>query len=216
MRSLCALSALIAALPTLAQADPTITFQPESGVACPGGKVFFNVQATGTGQLGYQWQLEATSPPRQWIDIQPVEAPGDMRTHYLFILQENGSSLRIALASKADVTRYRCIVSDSTGSTVSNPVSLAVLEADVGMQGGQPGSDGVMDNNDFIVFIDGFFQGETWADLGMQGGMAGPDGTFDANDFIVYIDLFFNGCMELHEPSPPPHTPLLPDPGIDP
>ena len=32
-------------------------------------------------------------------------------------------------------------------------------QADVGVQGGLAGSDGVLDNNDFIVFIDQFFNG---------------------------------------------------------
>jgi hypothetical protein len=31
--------------------------------------------------------------------------------------------------------------------------------ADIGMQGGAPGQDGVLDNNDFVVFIDLFFNG---------------------------------------------------------
>jgi hypothetical protein len=66
--------------------------------------------------------------------------------------------------------------------------------ADLGGQGGLNGSDGVLDNNDFVVFIDYFFTQNPTADVGSQGGVPGPDGAFDNNDFIVFIDLFFIGC----------------------
>ncbi len=66
--------------------------------------------------------------------------------------------------------------------------------ADMGRAGGVPGADGVLDNNDFIVFIDAFFAGSPAADFGATGGVPGPDGHFDNNDFIVFIDRFFAGC----------------------
>ncbi|MFT3684624.1 MAG: GC-type dockerin domain-anchored protein [Phycisphaerales bacterium] len=65
---------------------------------------------------------------------------------------------------------------------------------DVGEQGGQPGHDGQLDNNDFIVFITMFFQQQEGADRGVQGGVPGVDGQFDNNDFIVFITQFFEGC----------------------
>ncbi len=64
--------------------------------------------------------------------------------------------------------------------------------ADVGGQGGVAGFDGHLDNNDFIVFIDEFFQNDARADLGSQGGIAGADGLYDNNDFVAFIDAFFN------------------------
>jgi hypothetical protein len=54
--------------------------------------------------------------------------------------------------------------------------------------------DGMLDNNDFVAFINHFFAGELAADLGSQGGEAGADGHYDNNDFIVFINLFFTGC----------------------
>ncbi|MBY0307752.1 MAG: hypothetical protein K2Q09_03335 [Phycisphaerales bacterium] len=71
----------------------------------------------------------------------------------------------------------------------------AVCLADVGSVGGAGGPDGVLDNNDFIAFIDAFFNADMlMADMGRQGGLAGPDNALDNNDFIVYINAFFNGC----------------------
>ncbi len=70
----------------------------------------------------------------------------------------------------------------------------APCAADLGTTGGVPGQDGQLNNNDFIVFIDYFFAGNTAADIGTTGGLAGADGRFDNNDLIVYIDRFFAGC----------------------
>ncbi|MFT3683346.1 MAG: GC-type dockerin domain-anchored protein [Phycisphaerales bacterium] len=66
--------------------------------------------------------------------------------------------------------------------------------ADLGVQGGLPGQDGVLDNNDFIAFISFFFNHDSHADLGIQGGLPGHDGAYDNNDFIAFINFFFAGC----------------------
>jgi hypothetical protein len=66
---------------------------------------------------------------------------------------------------------------------------------DVGRQGGVLGGDGLLDNNDFVVFIDMFFRQAPLADVGRQGGVGPGDGAFDNNDFVVFIDSFFAGCV---------------------
>jgi hypothetical protein len=66
--------------------------------------------------------------------------------------------------------------------------------ADIGTQGGLPGHDGHLDNNDFVVFIDYFFNHNPLADRGIQGGIPGHDNQWDNNDFVVFIDQFFAGC----------------------
>ncbi|MDP1662961.1 MAG: GC-type dockerin domain-anchored protein [Phycisphaerales bacterium] len=67
---------------------------------------------------------------------------------------------------------------------------------DIGGQVGQAVScgDGVLNNNDFVVYIDYFFTANPRADMGSQGGAPGADGQFDNNDFVVFIDYFFSGC----------------------
>jgi hypothetical protein len=77
--------------------------------------------------------------------------------------------------------------------TGSSPCPAACA-ADLGAQGGVAGHDGVLDNNDFVVFIDYFFNADGRADFGSQGGVPGHDGLFDNNDFVVFIDAFFDGC----------------------
>jgi hypothetical protein len=74
---------------------------------------------------------------------------------------------------------------------VAPPLACA---ADLGSSGGLAGPDGLLDNNDFIVFINLFFDNNPTADMGRVGGEAGSDGQFDNNDFIEYINRFFAGC----------------------
>jgi len=76
-------------------------------------------------------------------------------------------------------------------NSVVTPVACA---ADMGIAGGTPGHDGQLDNNDFIAFINLFFQLSTQADCGRSGGQSGRDGHHDNNDFIVFINQFFAGC----------------------
>ena len=66
--------------------------------------------------------------------------------------------------------------------------------ADVGTAGGEPGQDGLLDNNDFIAFINFFFEQNPIADQGVAGGEYGSDGLYDNNDFIAFINHFFDGC----------------------
>jgi hypothetical protein len=82
------------------------------------------------------------------------------------------------------VTRFTTNISAPTGCG----------PADLGSQGGVAGFDHILDNNDFVVFIDYFFAHDARADFGVQGGQPGADGQFDNNDFIVFIDSFFAGC----------------------
>jgi hypothetical protein len=83
--------------------------------------------------------------------------------------------------------------SDNTGAYLGNVLVVACV-ADLGVAGGAPGRDGLLDNNDFIAFINYFFQGSLIADLGGAGGLSGGDGALDNNDFIVFINRFFAGC----------------------
>jgi hypothetical protein len=66
--------------------------------------------------------------------------------------------------------------------------------ADVGRVGGIAEPDGLLNNNDFVVFIDWFFTLDQRADIGSVGGLPGADGQFNNNDFVVFIDRFFQGC----------------------
>ncbi|MFT3684463.1 MAG: GC-type dockerin domain-anchored protein [Phycisphaerales bacterium] len=78
-------------------------------------------------------------------------------------------------------------------ATALEPVTPACA-ADLGSVGGVPGQDGQLNNNDFIAFINYFFNNDSHADLGTTGGLPGSDGQYNNNDFIAFINLFFAGC----------------------
>ncbi|HZW08228.1 MAG TPA: GC-type dockerin domain-anchored protein [Phycisphaerales bacterium] len=85
------------------------------------------------------------------------------------------------------------------GARYDNPTRVRVTvlcgPADIAGQGADGNGDGILDNNDFIVFIDRFFANDPRADYGSTGGILGPDGQWNNNDFVVFIDLFFAGCF---------------------
>jgi hypothetical protein len=66
--------------------------------------------------------------------------------------------------------------------------------SDIGRNGGIEGHDGLLNNNDFIVFVARFFANDMRADVGRAGGLGGSDGLLDNNDFIAFITTFFAGC----------------------
>jgi hypothetical protein len=101
------------------------------------------------------------------------------------------SSAGIARLTIAD--QNGCIEVDHIqAGRASGPIACG--PADIGRSGGLAGSDGVLDNNDFIAFINDFFGASPLADRGVAGGLPGHDGHFDNNDFIVFINQFFAGC----------------------
>lgn len=107
------------------------------------------------------------------------------------------SELTVAAVGCGDLGGYACdIYNDCGGETSpeSRPVIHGCCAGDVGGVGGTQGPDGLLNNNDLVVFIDWFFNGDDRADRGSVGGVPGPDGELDNNDFVVYIDQFFAGC----------------------
>ncbi|MFT3686905.1 MAG: GC-type dockerin domain-anchored protein [Phycisphaerales bacterium] len=95
----------------------------------------------------------------------------------------------------APVNRPVCGVNDEYWFTVTGSAQCpGPCVADLGGVGGVAGADGALNNNDFIAFINYFFNGDAHADVGMVGGLAGHDGLYDNNDFIAFINAFFAGC----------------------
>jgi hypothetical protein len=82
---------------------PSIDTQPESQTVALGGAATFTVAASGTGTLSYQWQKDGAA-----ID------------------GATNRSYTVDPASLDDAGEYRCVVTDDTGSTTSNPATLTV------------------------------------------------------------------------------------------
>ncbi|HZW07105.1 MAG TPA: peptidylprolyl isomerase [Phycisphaerales bacterium] len=102
--------------------------------------------------------------------------------------------LTISNATMAEWGGYTCEVAGHACGAAVSPETVVRCASDLGAAGGTPAPDGVLNNNDFVVFIDLFFGHDPRADLGRVGGERGSDGAFDNNDFVAFIDLFFSGC----------------------
>lgn len=157
-----------------------IGVQPADSVAGDFGSALqLNVQAYGQG-LTYRWR-------RDGVDLVESPSTSGVTTPTLTLSPLSSSLLGV----------YDVVVGGLCGlGEISQPSSVIRRcgLADVGRDGGATGADGRLDNNDFIVFIDGFFAFRTSSDVGGEGGIAMADGMFDNNDFIVFIQRFFVGC----------------------
>jgi hypothetical protein len=91
---------------------PTITQQPVAQVVCTGSTASFTVAATGQGTLTYQWQKGGVN----------MSNGG----HYSGVTT---TTLTVTGADSTDVASYRCVVTDSNGSTNSNDAALSLKTA---------------------------------------------------------------------------------------
>lgn len=100
---------LLVALVNAALAAPTITSQPSppTRTVNAGADVMYSVAATGVGTLTCQWQKRTTGP-------------------YANLSGATDETLTLANVEAADAANYRVVVTDSTGSTNSNTVTLTV------------------------------------------------------------------------------------------
>jgi hypothetical protein len=144
---------------------------------------------------GSSWTAAETVGPANSVDTNPgwrfatwsfssLGLTPTSQVKVRFIAEDvNPGSLVEAAVDDFEISGLQCL----SGPAQCGP-------ADLGRQGGLTGFDGVLDNNDFVAFIDAFFALNPAADLGVQGGLPGTDGLFDNNDFVVFIDRFFAGC----------------------
>ena len=140
---------------------------------------------------------------------EPLYSPGARRVFFIGDgLREIGGGMQQAFRVPLGADRLVLGVADAFGFNglagyyddnvgafnVAYSVGPAACPADIGVAGGMSGRDGILNNNDFVVFVDYFFDHHPLADRGTTGGLPGSDGAFDNNDFIVFVDQFFSGC----------------------
>jgi hypothetical protein len=85
---------------------PSITSRPASLTITAGQPASFNVVATGTAPLSYQWQKSVSG---NWTNV-----------------GTNSATLAISAAASTDAGSYRVIVSNAVGSVTSNTATLTV------------------------------------------------------------------------------------------
>jgi hypothetical protein len=134
-----------AALPMIvAQPVPVNTYRSGTAFLCVAA-----FPAVGTGQLIYQWRKDGV----------PISAATNPSAAMAVLTLTN--------VQQGDLGLYDCAITNSCGGTGVTTAAVAVsfvvdpCPADMGVQGGGFGHDGLLDNNDFIAFIDKFFGGCT-------------------------------------------------------
>jgi DNA/RNA endonuclease G (NUC1) len=91
---------------TAAAIPPTITGQPSGQTVTVGDNVTFNVTASGSAPLGYQWQKGGNA-----------------------IAGATAATLSLTAVTTADAGDYTCVVTNVAGSAISNPATLTVNQA---------------------------------------------------------------------------------------
>jgi hypothetical protein len=79
------------------------------------------------------------------------------------------------------------------GSTAVAARNINRQLADIVGAGGLPPSDGNVDGDDVIAFMNAFSAGDSMADIVNASGQEPPDGTVDGSDFIAFINAFAAG-----------------------
>jgi hypothetical protein len=168
----------------------------------------------------YGWRagpnLVQTSSANPFVFFQP-SAVGTFslwqRLYAFEIYFETGANRNLTLRASAtlsaglrvsrlgDVWTLRVAGSNLSQTVNANPVSIGNLgprwpcgASDIAGQGAAPGFDQRLDNNDFVLFINWFFEQDSRADRAGSGASAGADGVLDNNDFVKFIQDFFMAC----------------------
>jgi fibronectin type 3 domain-containing protein len=115
-----AVSVLLNIGQTTTATAPTISQQPASQTVTTGQSATFNVTASGTGPLSYQWQKQVSGT---WTNLSGATS----------------ASFTISSAQAADAGQYRVVVANAAGSATSNTVALTVNGAVVGTGTGLTG-----------------------------------------------------------------------------
>ena len=144
------------------------------------------------------WQPGNPVPVIRLAGFISNEGPAANGDRYNYVANQVIGGLPLNAGVAADLGDPRAIdlsaIAGNQYVTLTTTAPMQCGPADVGTAGGEPGSDMLLDNNDFIAFINYFFAQDPIADMGVAGGEAGSDGLFDNNDFIAFITHFFAGC----------------------
>ncbi|MFT3687023.1 MAG: GC-type dockerin domain-anchored protein [Phycisphaerales bacterium] len=170
------------------------------------GTVVFSAVLRGTGVVAgnndtlWSWspanglRLIAREGESMLVSSTETRTPASTDGFDLFGGTGNGDGFQSSVSNAGDAAIRSFFTDGSTRILVLDTDLFACGAADLGGPGGLAGYDGLLNNNDFIAFIDLFFNTSPLADLGVAGGLPGHDGVWDNNDFIAFISFFFNGC----------------------
>jgi N-acetylmuramoyl-L-alanine amidase len=113
---------------------PTITQQPTAASVCSGANATFTAAGSGTGTISYRWQ-------KNNVNLNDVG-------HYSGVTT---ATLTITGADTTDVANYRCIVTNTGGSTPTSTVALTLKAATEITQ--QPTSQSILVGNPVTLSV---------------------------------------------------------------
>lgn len=144
----------------------SIGLQPVSALLCPTGAAFFDIDASGSATVTYQWRRN---------DVDLVDDPGHIEG-------SQTPNLVVMNATFADIGLYDCVVTNPCGTSTSNAASLGMLP--------DFNADGNIDGADLSVLLANF--GDAYP--GVAGDANGDDAVNGA-DLSVLISTFGQVCQ---------------------
>ena len=123
---------------------------PADAHICVPGTVTLAVEASGSGELSYQWRHDGVAID---MSVNPSAAT---------------SILTIDSALWGDLGAYDCVVSDACASVTSRPALISACAGDFNCDGG-------VDGSDIESFFHGWEAGDAIADVNADGGVDGSD-----------------------------------------
>ncbi len=184
---------------------PTLVrFTPASDVLVPGFGISIPSDGTYHRHINFALfgssGLDAVGPERDGVYLLALRmwnsSPTVTPSEVFYIVMNQNQSGAGALLPEFDAAQ-RWVLDNLLGPARCNP-------ADIADNGSNPGSDGVVDNGDFSLFIAQFFNAGVQAectgatvpcaaaDIGDNGSTPSPDGFLDNGDFSLFISSFFN------------------------
>ncbi|MBL8887448.1 MAG: LamG domain-containing protein [Phycisphaerales bacterium] len=162
---------------------------PQLQSVCPSGSAEIAVVARACEAIAYQWQYEPI--PGTWLDAADGPTFIDGGTITLSSVHSDRLQLSLNTTPNTPLIRFRCIVTNSCGSTTSEPATLVPCPPDLTC-------DNVVDDADFVVFVAAYNVLDC-ADPAMAAGCPADlngDGLLDDSDFVEFVAAYNAlGCL---------------------
>ena len=158
---------------------PNEVIPPADAFVCTRGETTLSVGWLGSTPATFQWQAEFPAGSGVWT----VLTDGNLSRTFIEGAQTRFLTVgaRAGLAMNAFVeTDYRCIITNTCGSTTSSVGSITLCIGDYDCSGG-------VDGDDVIAFFADWDAGLSGADVDESGGV-------DGDDVIAFFGAWDGGC----------------------
>jgi hypothetical protein len=162
---------------------PSILAQPLDATTCPSGSSVYSVSGIGTEPLSCRWEVE--SPAETWNELdgnlQILQCGAEA---FALSPQSTTTVIRIlacTTSSQSQRFRVRAAITDSCGTTISDPASYTICLADFDCSG-------LVSVQDIFDFLAAYFQQSVNADTNRSGEVT-------VQDIFDYLGAYFIGCF---------------------